>query len=131
MAFKMKPSGVKKCSYSGMKKKGLLNDSPSTNDGNTMAYQTFDPEEAKKKVEETAEEKAKGSISQANLYGQKTGKAATERDIDYAKKKKAAELVFTTRMKESGLSLDEYKKTAEGGKLSTDIQTVASQSLGY
>ena len=55
----------------------------------------------------------------------------TERDKDYAKKKKAAELVFTTRMKESGLSLDEYKKTAEGGKLAKDVQTVASQAQGY
>ena len=55
----------------------------------------------------------------------------TERDKDYARKKKAAELVFTTRMKESGLSLDEYKKTVEGSKLATDIQTVASQAQGY
>ena len=55
----------------------------------------------------------------------------TERDKDYARKKKAAELVFTTRMKESGLSLDEYKKTAEGSKLATDVQTVASQAQGY
>ena len=55
----------------------------------------------------------------------------TERDKDYAKKKKAAELVFTTRMKESGLSLEEYKKTAEGGKLAKDVQTVASQAQGY
>lgn len=55
----------------------------------------------------------------------------TERDKDYARKKKAAELVFTTRMKESGLSLDEFKKTKEGAKLATDVQTVASQAQGY
>lgn len=60
MAFKMKPSGIKKCSYSGMKKKGLLNDSPSTDDGNTMAYQKFDPQEAQKKAEEDAEHKNSG-----------------------------------------------------------------------
>jgi len=48
----MKPSGIKKCSYSGMKKKGLLNDSPSTDNGNTMAYQKFDPQETQKKAEQ-------------------------------------------------------------------------------
>ena len=55
----------------------------------------------------------------------------TKRDKDYARKKKAAELVFTTRLKESGLSLDEFKKTEEGAKLATDVQTVASQAQGY
>ena len=29
------------------------------------------------------------------------------------------------------LSLEEYKKTAEGGKLAKDVQTVASQAQGY
>jgi hypothetical protein len=60
MAFKMKPSGSKKCSYSGMKKKGLLNDSPSTSNGNTMAYQKLDPKAAQKEAEETAEHKNSG-----------------------------------------------------------------------
>ena len=55
MAFKMKPSGSKKCSYSGMKKKGLLNNSPSTGDGNTMAYQKLDPKAAQKAAEEASE----------------------------------------------------------------------------
>jgi len=64
MAFKMKPSGVKKCSYSGMKKKGLLNDSPSTYNGNTMAYQKFDPQEAQKKAEKAAEEKETDTLAQ-------------------------------------------------------------------
>lgn len=53
------------------------------------------------------------------------------RDEDYDKKKKAAELTFTTRMKESGLSLDEFKKTKEGAQLAKDVQTVESQRQGY
>jgi len=73
MAFKMKPSGIKKCSYSGMKKKGLLNDSPSTDDGNTMAYQKFDPQEAQKKAEKTAEEKAKKEPIRVSLPNDTSG----------------------------------------------------------
>jgi len=64
----MKPSGIKKCSYSGMKKKGLLNDSPSTNDGNTMAYQKFDPQEAQKKAEKASEEKETDTLK-SNYQG--------------------------------------------------------------
>tara|TARA_R100001443_G_scaffold90927_3_gene97536 strand:+ start:708 stop:1094 length:387 start_codon:yes stop_codon:yes gene_type:complete len=55
----------------------------------------------------------------------------TERDKDYDRKKKAAELTFTTRLKESGLSLDEFKKTKEGAQLAKDVQTVESQRQGY
>ena len=55
----------------------------------------------------------------------------TERDKDYARKKKAAELTFTTRLKESGLSLDEFKKTKEGAQLAKDVQTIESQWQGY
>ena len=58
-------------------------------------------------------------------------KAISQRDKDYDKKKKAAELTFTTRMKESGLSLDEYKKTKEGAHLAKDVQAVESQRQGY
>ncbi len=54
-----------------------------------------------------------------------------DREKDYDAKKKAAELTFTTRMKESGLSLEEYKKTKEGAQLAKDIQTVESQRQGY
>tara|TARA_R100000988_G_scaffold99530_1_gene68901 strand:+ start:239 stop:487 length:249 start_codon:yes stop_codon:yes gene_type:complete len=55
----------------------------------------------------------------------------TERDKDYARKKKAAELTFTTRLKESGLSLEEFKKTKEGGQLAKDVQSIESQWQGY
>ena len=55
----------------------------------------------------------------------------TDRDKDYAKKKKAAELVFTTRLNQSGLSLNEFKKTEEGAKLAKDVQSVASQHQGF
>ena len=55
----------------------------------------------------------------------------TERDKDYDRKKKAAELTFTTRLKESGLSLDDFKKTKEGAQLAKDVQTVESQRQGY
>lgn len=75
MAFKMKPSGIKKCSYSGMKKKGLLNDSPSTNDGNTMAYQKFDPQEAQKKAEGDAEKKAKKELIRVSIPNDTSGDA--------------------------------------------------------
>lgn len=68
MAFKMKPSGIKKCSYSGMKKKGLLNDSPSTYNGNTMAYQKFDPQEAQKKAEKASEQKETDTLK-SNYQG--------------------------------------------------------------
>ena len=73
MAFKMKPSGVKKCSYSGMKKKGLLNDSPSTDNGNTMAYQKFDPQEAQKKAEKASEEKVKKEPIRVSLPNDTSG----------------------------------------------------------
>ncbi len=56
---------------------------------------------------------------------------STKRDDDYNKKKKAAELVFKTRLKESGLSLSEFKKTKEGNKLAKDVQSVASQHQGF
>ncbi len=55
----------------------------------------------------------------------------TARDIDFKNKKKAAELVFTTRLRESGLSLADFKKTKEGNKLAIDVQTVASQAQGF
>jgi len=60
-----------------------------------------------------------------------TSMEKTDRDEDYAKKKKAAELVFTTRLKESGLTLDEFKKTEEGAKLAKDVQSVESQYQGF
>jgi hypothetical protein len=69
----MKPSGSKKCSYSGMKKKGLLNDSPSTSDGNTMAYQKLDPKAAQKKAEETSEEKVKKEPVRVSLPNDSSG----------------------------------------------------------
>lgn len=104
MAFKMKPSGVKKCSYSGMKKKGLLNDSPSTDNGNTMAYQTFDPEEAKKKVEETAENKTDTLQSNYQNYTEsdmKEGKIRAGKDAAIAAAKAGK-----TKFKYGGSSYD-------------------------
>ncbi len=63
------------------------------------------------------------------------GKSDSQKAKDLKKEKqqakKAAELTFTTRMKESGLSLAEYKKTKEGAKLVADIQQRAAEIQGY
>ncbi len=62
-------------------------------------------------------------------YG--TSMETTDRDKDFDRKKKAAELVFTTRLKESGLTLAEFKNTPEGKKLAQDVQSVESQRQGF
>ena len=63
------------------------------------------------------------------------GKSDSQKAKDLKKEKqqakKAAELTFTTRFKESGLSLAEYKKTKEGAKLVADIQQRAAEIQGY
>ncbi len=63
------------------------------------------------------------------------GKSDSQKAKDLKKEKqqakKAAELTFTTRFKESGLSLAEYKKTKEGAKLAADIQQRAAEIQGY
>ena len=60
----------------------------------------------------------------------------TERDKDYDKKKKAAELTYTTRytewLKENPKGTKkEYNNTEEGKNLAQDVTTVESQRQGY
>tara|TARA_R100001463_G_scaffold98477_1_gene152981 strand:+ start:33 stop:449 length:417 start_codon:yes stop_codon:yes gene_type:complete len=84
---------------------------------------------------------AKGLISAMHEKGEKEmkqgyrGKSDSQKAKDLKKQKqqtkKAAELTFATRFKESGLSLDEYKKTKEGRKLAADVQQREAEIQGY
>jgi hypothetical protein len=63
--------------------------------------------------------------------GKSDSQKAKELKKEKKQTKKAAELTFTTRLKKSGLSLAEYKKTKEGEKLAADIQQRESEIQGY
>ena len=91
-------------SYSAFQAKGLIN-----------------PIQNKKGEEEMKE----------GYRGKSNSQKAKELKKQKQDSKRAAELTFTTRLKESGLSLDEYKKTKEGGKLAADIQRRAAEIQGY